>query len=85
MNNLVEEHNIKCCEFEAMKTQLNDLRVELGEAKATVDAQDKIREEAKKNQVKCCSLEEQIVVGTFSLSHIKSAVATFFLGKLICR
>ena len=63
MESLASEYDVKCGELETMQAELNNLRIELSEAKATIDAQGKIWEEAKRSQVKCCTLEEQIEVG----------------------
>ena len=59
---LTERFNVKCAEYETLETKLCGVKEELKEALQTIDAQEKVRVEAKENQVKCCVLEEQIEV-----------------------
>ena len=62
INGITEKFNSKCFEYDSLERELCGVKDALNEALQTIDAQEKVREEAKENQVKCCLLEEQIEV-----------------------
>jgi hypothetical protein len=59
---LSEKFNAKCVAYETLERELCGVKETLKKALHTVDAQEKVRGEAKDNQVKCYVLEEQIEV-----------------------
>ena len=68
-----EKFNAKCVEYEALEMELCRVKESLKNALETIHGQEKVREEAKESQVKCCVLQEQIEVG------VSSFLCTLFL------
>ena len=62
INGVTEKFNSKCFEYDSLERELFGVKDALNEALQTIDALEKVRKEAKENQVKCCVLEEQIEV-----------------------
>ena len=58
-----ERFHAKCVEYEALEMELCRVKEALKNALETIHGQEKVREEAKESQVKCCVLQEQIEVG----------------------
>ena len=59
---LTEIYSAKCVDYDALQSELCDVKVELQQALQEVEAYGKVREEAKEQQVRCSVLEEQIQV-----------------------
>ncbi|XP_028396752.1 myosin heavy chain, non-muscle-like [Dendronephthya gigantea] len=57
---LSENYSAKCVNYDALQSELCDVKVELQQALQEIEAHGKVREEAKEHQVRCSILEEQI-------------------------
>ena len=78
---LSEKFNAECVAYETLERELCGVKEALKEALHTVDAQEKVRGEAKDNQVKCYVLEEQIEVGVIFIYEFLrgAAIGSFFI------
>jgi hypothetical protein len=60
---IMERFEAKCVQYDALERELCGVKEALKNAWETIKGDEKVREEAKESQVKCCVLEEQIEVG----------------------